>query len=229
MILLRSKQLDANATWQQAVRHFAASLADNLGKTFEETSFSLADTDEICQNKAADMVVFTCYNSGRDIQQVLNACRNLRIPYLILTPQMQVQAIKSSDNIDIPITMFEEELSKAQIATALGRFCGTHTTLIQANDYGTRAEKNVGKISTLIDKFNLPYTITKGKKDSYGVELESAVSRQSDNTSLLVITASRDYGMDDIIFGPKERKIIKRAAIPVLLLNPRGDLYSLCD
>ncbi len=49
------------------------------------------------------------------------------------------------------------------------------------------------------------------------------------NTDMIVWTASRDYGLDDLLFGPAERKIILRSAVPVALLNPRGDLYSLCD
>ena len=228
--------------WLTQVRAFAQKIACDLGKQFGQLDFTLADTDTVCEDNAVDMLVFTCQNNNHDIQQILNASRNLRIPYIILTPCMTIRPIEKGDNILIPVTMFEEELSKAEIATSFGRFCGTHTTLLQANDYGTRAEKNIGKITTLIEKFNLPYTVTKGSKDSYRVELEAAINQPEHQqkhqpsladagkaTRLLVITASRDYGLDDLIFGPKERKIIKKAAIPVLLLNPRGDLYSLCD
>ena len=47
------------------------------------------------------------------------------------------------------------------------------------------------------------------------------------NVSLLMISASRDYGLDDILFGPKELKVIK-STVPVMVINPRGDLYALC-
>jgi len=32
-----------------------------------------------------------------------------------------------------------------------------------------------------------------------------------------------------MLFGSKERKIIARVNVPILLINPRGDLYALCD
>ena len=48
-------------------------------------------------------------------------------------------------------------------------------------------------------------------------------------TDMIVWTASRDYGLDDLIFGPAERKLILRSVVPIALLNPRGDLFSLCD
>jgi len=35
--------------------------------------------------------------------------------------------------------------------------------------------------------------------------------------------------LDDILFGPPERKAIQRALVPVMLVNPREDLFSLCD
>lgn len=220
-----------NTEWLKEPLAFAQSLAQSLGKEFRQLDFALSDTDDICSNHAVDMLIFTCQNSNRDIQHILDACRNLRIPYIIITPDMEVKTINKDDVVLIPVSMFEEELSKAEIATALGRFCKSHTILIQANDYGTRAEKNIGKIRTLIEKFDLPYDIIKGHKNSYKVEMETATMLQPQyhNSKLIVISASRDYGIDDLLFGPKERHIIRKAAIPVLLLNPRGDLYSLCD
>jgi len=32
-----------------------------------------------------------------------------------------------------------------------------------------------------------------------------------------------------LIFGPPERKAIARSQVPVMLVNPREDLFSLCD
>ena len=67
------------------------------------------------------------------------------------------------------------------------------------------------------------------KKDSSNIELETAKSHINTPNSILIISASRDYGLDDLIFGPKERKILKTTNIPTMLINPRGDLYALCD
>jgi hypothetical protein len=84
-------------------------------------------------------------------------------------------------------------------------------------------------MKNLFNSLNLQYSTQKGKKDSNGIELESAILNKNNQNSILIISASRDYGLDDIIFGPKERKIIKNTNLPIMLINPRGDLYALCD
>ena len=209
-------------------QEFAEHIAGSLEKTFCEQKIATDEIESFCESNAVDMLIMTCENKSKMIQQLLSSCRNLRIPYIILTPDMQIKPIEKGDNILIPVTMFEEELSKAQIATSFGRFCGTESIIIQANDYGTRAIKNVGKITTLIEKFSLIYSVILGKGNSYKVEAESQAFA-TDKTKMIVISASRDYGIDDLLFGPKERHIIRSAHFPILLLNPRGDLYSLCD
>ena len=222
MILLINQQ-------HLSISDFAQALAQQLDKPLEEKEIALDQIENYCEQEGVDMLVVSCESNRKAIQQVLDACRTLRIPYIIFTPQMQTEALKKGDAVLIPVSMFEEELSKAQIATAFGRFCHTKSILVQANDYGTRAIKNIGKIRTLIEKFELPYSIEKAQKNSYKVEQEACDKAAEYDAKILVVTASRDYGLDDIIFGPKERHIIQKATIPVLLLNPRGDLYSLCD
>jgi hypothetical protein len=81
----------------------------------------------------------------------------------------------------------------------------------------------------LFNSFDLTYTTIKGKKDSSKIEIEVASLNRYTQNSILIISASRDYGLDDLIFGPKERKILKNIEIPTMLINPRGDLYALCD
>ena len=67
------------------------------------------------------------------------------------------------------------------------------------------------------------------RKDSFKLTQEAAERQRDFQHDLLILTASRDYGLDDILFGPPERKAIQRALVPVMLVNPREDLFSLCD
>jgi nucleotide-binding universal stress UspA family protein len=46
---------------------------------------------------------------------------------------------------------------------------------------------------------------------------------------LILLTASREYGLDDWLFGPPEQYVIRHSQVPVMLINPRADLFSLCD
>ena len=89
----------------------------------------------------------------------------------------------------------------------------------------------VTRIKSVNEKLEQPisYEIVKARKDSFSLIKESGERQRDFQHDLLVLTASRDYGLDDILFGPPERHAIKKALVPVMLVNPRDDLFSLCD
>lgn len=180
-----------------------------------------------------DIILKTCANSSRAIQQVLNACREMRTPYVVITPAMrEITAIR---RIIVPVSRLEEETYKAEICTYLARKTSAHIILLQANDYGSRARQNTGKIVTRIkavsEKTETPitYEVIQARKDSSKVNLEAAERQRDFVADLILLTASREYGLDDLLFGPQERHVIQRALVPVMLVNPRDDLFSLCD
>ena len=160
------------------------------------------------------------------IRSMLNECRELRIPYLFYKDSF---AALNTDKVILPVGFLEEELEKAQFATAFGRFCGSEVKMLLANDYGSKAATNAEKMKLLFDKFDFTYTFDKAEKDSFKVEAESILVAEKENAGIIIVSASRDYGLDDILFGPKEYHVVKKSSVPVLLVNPRGDLYALCD
>lgn len=186
------------------------------------------------QPSLADDIVFRqCDSSARSVQHVLDECRELRTPYVVITPAMrEVTALR---RIIVPVSRLEEEIYKAEICTYLARKTGAHIILLQANDYGSRARINVGKMVTHIkavsEKTGTPisYEIIQAKKDSSKVNREAAERQRDFVADLILLTASREYGLDDWLFGPEERHVIQRALVPVMLVNPREDLFSLCD
>ena len=186
------------------------------------------------QPSLADDIVFRkCDSSARSFQHVLDECRELRTPYVVITPAMrEVTALR---RIIVPVSRLEEEIYKAEICTYLARKTGAHIILLQANDYGSRARINVGKMVTHIkavsEKTGTPisYEIIQAKKDSSKVNREAAERQRDFVADLILLTASREYGLDDWLFGPQERHVIQRALVPVMLVNPREDLFSLCD
>ena len=184
--------------------------AENLSKTLEE--------------KDAALLLIELTNK-KNIQQYLNLCRNLRIPYLFLQPNTKYNLSK----ISLPVTFLVEDKEKAPFASALGRFCNSQIIIYKPKDYGSKAQETINQCKTLFDSFSLNYIEKQGKKGSFGVEKEAVLNAKTDGCSLVIISASREYGLDDIIFGSKEKKILQLAKVPVLLINPRADLYVLCD
>ena len=205
-------------------------------------NFDLLNTD--------DIRVEHCDGTRRGVQQVLDACREERRPYVITTPNSLIASSPSLPtkgelegaltSILVPITMLEEEVYKAEICTYLARKTGAHLILLRANDYGSKAKQNIQRIITHIQTIaertgeTITYEERVAKGDSFHIHKElpvlSSTLHGGDRGRLLILlTASREYGLDDWIFGPPEQYVIRHSQVPVMLVNPRADLFSLCD
>ena len=200
-----------------------------------------------------DIRVEHCDGTRRDIQQVLDACREERRPYMVIKEQGTKsqeprQISNNSDSIDInldswflspesrilvPVSMLEEEVYKAEICTYLARKTGAHLILLRARDYGSKAKQNTQRIITHIETIaertgkNISYEVQVATRDSFSFHKDFHNGEWKHD--LLLLTASREYGLDDWLFGPPELYAIRHSQVPVMLVNPRADLFSLCD
>ena len=195
-----------------------------------------------------DIRVERCDGSRREIQHVLDACREERRPYVVIKDNcsaqqsccLEVQNGSTLSSILVPVTMLEEEVYKAEICTYLARKTGAHLILLRANDYGSKAKRNTQRIITHIQTIaertgdNITYEERVAKGDSFHIHKElhtytSLPFREGTGVGLIILTASREYGLDDWLFGPPEQYVIRHSPVPVMLVNPRADLFSLCD
>jgi len=179
---------------------------------------------EFTEQQDVALIIFELLQNA-DIQRYLNICRSLRVPYLFLRPEAKFDL----KTISVPMSFLVEDKEKAVFASAFGRFFESKLLIYAPNDYGSKARQNINQMKTLFNSFSLNYEEKQGKKDSFGIEREAALNAANDNCGMVIISASREYGIDDIIFGSKEKKILQKTHIPILLINPRADLYVLCD
>jgi hypothetical protein len=159
------------------------------------------------------------------VMPIFKGLRELRIPFILLKDTMQVTSFA---NVAIPVTFLPEEKEKAPYSSNMGRFLHSQLHVITAKDYGSKAQKNTTAITGLYDKFQLSYQVKTGKKDSFKVEKEVVLEAPAKGYDMVIISTSRDYGLDDIILGPKEQHIFNATQVPLMCINPRGDLYVLC-
>ena len=192
-----------------------------------------------------DIRVEHCDGTRRGVQQVLDACREERRPYLVIKDNCSAQQSCCSEvqngstlsSILVPVTMLEEEVYKAEICTYLARKTGAHLILLRANDYGSKAKRNTQRIITHIQTIaertgeTITYEERVAKGDSFHIhkELHQLPIANNQYPNLILLTASREYGLDDWLFGPPEQYVIRKSEVPVMLVNPRADLFSLCD
>ena len=192
-----------------------------------------------------DIRVEHCDGTRRGVQQVLDACREERRLYLVIKDNCSTQQSCCSEvqngstlsSILVPVTMLEEEVYKAEICTYLARKTGAHLILLRANDYGSKAKRNTQRIITHIQTIaertgeTITYEEHVAKGDSFHIhkELHQLPITNNQYPNLILLTASREYGLDDWLFGPPEQYVIRKSEVPVMLVNPRADLFSLCD
>lgn len=213
-------------------RDWVKQLTAQLNRDFLEvepanSKFNLSELDNYCDENEVDMLFVSCRNDRSTVQHILDNCRTLRLPYCFLTDTMR--HIRPLQHILLPVSMLEEEIHKTELTQHLVRFTGTQVTILQANDYGSHAKRNVEKILTALSQRSIQPAVYKAKKDSFRLNKEASECAKDYSADALLLTASREYGLDDLLFGPQERYAILHSYCPVFLLNPRADLYSLCD
>ena len=218
-----------------------SNMSENFKAELEEEKKSLGDIPFICESvdggfedivamteRTETPMIFIEFSKKRGFYRPMNffkGFRELRIPFIMLKDTMPLPDFKK---ILVPVAFLPEEKEKGSYSSNMGRFLGSEIQILQAKDYGTRAKKNVDAITKVYDGFELKYSVEMGKKDSFKVEKEAVEIAMSGEYGMVLITNSRDYGLDDIIFGPKEKHLFNEAATPLMCINPRGDLYVLC-
>ena len=195
-----------------------------IGDKTEDNVVRLGDVADVLEQLDASLLVVELTNK-LSVQTYLDAFRALRIPYLFVRAGQK----PNFEKVALPISFLIEDKEKGPFAAAFGRFFKSQLIIFQPKDYGTKALQNIDAIKTLLDSFQLHYEVRKAFKDSNGVEREAANWAASGEAGLVLVSASREYGLDDLLFGSKERKMITRTNVPIMLINPRGDLYTLCD
>ena len=185
------------------------------------------DLVDMTERTETPMVFFEVAKKSQinKVMPIFKGLRGLRIPFILLKDTMQVNTFA---NVAVPVTFLPEEKEKAPYSSNMGRFLQSKLHVIVAKDYGSKAQKNATAITSLYDKFELTYQTETGTKDSFKVEKEATLSAIKNGYDMVIISTSRDYGLDDIILGPKEQHIFNATQVPLMCINPRGDLYVLC-
>jgi len=206
-----------NETLVKELSSFGHTIIESKGRLTENIRQAVEELDPV-------MIVFENQSKRRIIQQQLTACRDLRIPYVFIPKGSPIQ---SPDKVALPMSFLIEDREKATWGRSLHRYFKSEFRILKPKDKGTRAGKNVAHVEAFFDKQSIPYETLQGKKSSFKNDKE-VFSLLSDWASLVIVTASREYGLDDQFLGPKELHLLRHSQVPVMMLNPRDDLYILC-
>lgn len=198
---------------EQAIRSYVLEGREEFEPFMEKAEVSVA---------IYQLSTHTGYNK---VMPFLKLSRQLRIPYIFTKPYFSSADLSK---VLVPVTFLVEDREKGPFSSGFGRFFGSELLMMPAKDYGSKAQQNTNAICTLLRKYELTHSFVQAQKDSFKVEREAVERAASLGAGLVLISASREYGLDDILFGPKELACVNEASVPVMLINPRADLYVLC-
>lgn len=162
---------------------------------------------------------------------LLREFRKCKVAYLTV-PASGATVVKSGASAVVTVDFHRESKEKLIWASYLSRFVGAELTIAlpQYKDQGLRTLQDNNM--RFIDKVFTPLDIRYGKRSlraSHTPDLEALDNLRPD---LLVALATDPRATDPIdwILGTTDRRLLTHpSATPILFLNPRDDLYVLCD
>ncbi len=162
------------------------------------------------------------------LRKALKKLLNLRIPYMFLPNDLDACCAKW-DVLILPIRTLPEDKELGVFASPLARKLRAKVRLVLARAYSSRVATTSEQLKSLFKKQQLTHDVVQGNKYSEKIAAESLKYRVREESACLLMSASRAYGLDDLFWGPPEWHILRKSIVPVMLINPRGDLYVLCD
>ncbi len=184
--------------------------------------------DELTDDHEAILMVV----SAKTYKKHAKAVRESSIPFLFINNQSP--NISSYKKVIAPIDLRRENSDVSLWCSYFGRFNQSEITAIAATDRDKdnvrSITKNVLSLKKLLEKFQISHKIFKGDKSSLGVQYEALDYALDMKSDVYITLGSSLITPIDKLIGLPEAKILKRAGeIPVLIINPRKDMYILCD
>ena len=170
--------------------------------------------------------------SNEKIKSKLSALQQSQIPFLFVKGSRPENL--RYKNLLLPVDFRKVMKDTSLWASYFGRFNQSAVTVVRATEknkeYSKLIKRNQKFIEKLLYKLHLDVQFKSIQKGSFGLPFEALRQCRQEGHDQLIIPASKNISLIDLIIGLPEKKIIKQAEnIPVLCINPKRDMYILCD
>jgi nucleotide-binding universal stress UspA family protein len=157
--------------------------------------------------------------------------RNLRVPLIVVHDIMPRKTMYS--NIVLPLDFNRESKEKSAWAGHISTLNRSKVRILirKYKDayFAASLRNNIVLVKKLYENLGVDYEIIKEPDITVDIDKYAVEYAWLNNADLLVIMATKDVAVDDLLLGLKEKKIVdNRYKLPVMLINPRDDLYLPC-
>ncbi|MFA6200175.1 MAG: hypothetical protein WC679_07230 [Bacteroidales bacterium] len=164
---------------------------------------------------------------------LLNNLYTSRIAYFIV-PQNQISPIPF-DKVILTIDNMRESKEKVLWASYFGRFANSDIIVYYHNYkdefYRQQLHYNIKFVMKMFDNFKLKYKLNLSSDMKTYVDYQAIDYAEKENAGLVICqtTKNKDW-INKWFIGVKELKTINNNKnIPILFINPREDLFILCE
>lgn len=184
--------------------------------------------DRVTEDYDAIMLILPSENLKPKVQ----ALQLSQIPFLFVGSS-KAESLRY-DRIMLPVDYRKVMKDTSLWASYFGRFnqSGIEVLCSREGNEENRVmvKKNRKFIEQLLYKLQVDVEFKDAGKGSFGLPFEAIQRSQQDALNLVIIPASQHISLLDLIVGLPETKLIRKAGhIPVLCINPKRDMYILCD
>jgi hypothetical protein len=157
--------------------------------------------------------------------------REIRIPILIIHNKMP--DADTFRHIILPIDFTKESKEKASWAGYFSKLNHTAITIVHTEYkdgfFAAQLRNNLILIKKLFGTLGSAYEIHHAEKVKYGIDRYGVAFAKMKSAGMIIVMAVKDWGIDDFLLGPPEKRIITNEdQLPVMLINPRDDLFVPC-
>ncbi len=157
--------------------------------------------------------------------------RNLRIPVIIVRDDLPRRSIFRG--IVLPLDFNRESKEKAAWAGHISTLNKSSVTILtrhyKDSYFAASLRGNVVLVKKLFENLGVDYQLVNEPDIKCDIDKYAVDYAWYNNGDMVVLMATKEIAVDDLLFGLKEKKIIENQyKLPVMLINPRDDLYLPC-
>jgi len=157
--------------------------------------------------------------------------RDLRIPLIVVHDVMPRKTIYQ--NIILPLDFNRESKEKSAWAGHISTLNKSKVTILirsyKDSYLAASLRNNIVLVAKLYKSLEVSYDIIKEPDITVDIDKYAVEYAWLNKGDMIVVMATKDVQVDDLLFGMKEKKIINnKYKLTVMLINPRDDLYLPC-
>ncbi len=160
-------------------------------------------------------------------KNAIKIIKKSRIPYLCVQENTPVE--NSYDNIILPLNFLKETKEKVSWAAYFGKLNKASIKIFLPKTLDEYIKNNLTFAKKLLKQFNVEFTEINSDKSAFHIDIEAIKYSNKLCKCMLIVMNKKSSSFFESIFGASEKKYISnKYNVPVLILNPRDDLYVPC-